>query len=183
MFHTSTLAFHSFRCSRYATWTYPRLWQRTLTDPPFQATTPVAVLVTTWIMGLAQPSMKTFGNVSIIVVGVIIASMGEIKFVLFGVLVQIAGILFEAIRLAMVQGLLSGSDFKMDPLVSLYYFAPACATMNFLAFLVLELPKMTMDDIARVGPVTLFANAGVAFMLNVAVVMLVSYLYYAICWR
>lgn len=73
----------------------------------------------------------------------------------------------------MVQGLLSGSEFKMDPLVSLYYFAPACASMNFVVFLFLELPKITSDDIARVGVVTLFANAGVAFALNVAVVMLV----------
>ncbi|KAF2102071.1 TPT-domain-containing protein [Rhizodiscina lignyota] len=139
-----------------------------------KATTPVAVLITTWFLGLAPPSMKTLGNVSIIVFGVIVASVGEIKFVLFGVLIQIAGILFEAIRLAMVQGLLSGSEFKMDPLVSLYYFAPACATMNFMVFLVMELPTITMEDITRVGYSTLFANASVAFALNVAVVLLIG---------
>lgn len=134
---------------------------------------PAAVLLTTWAMGLAPPSMKTLGNVSIIIFGIMIASVGEIKFVWFGVIIQIAGVLFEATRLAMVQGLLSGSEFKMDPLVSLYYFAPACATMNFLAFLVMELHKITMEDIYRVGLITLFTNAAVAFALNVAVVMLV----------
>src|SRR2546421_5390743 len=35
-----------------------------------QATTPVAVLLLTWILGVAPPNMKTLGNVSFIVIGV-----------------------------------------------------------------------------------------------------------------
>jgi len=81
---------------------------------------------------------------------------------------------FEALRLVMVQRLLSSADFKMDPLVSLYYFAPACATINGTFTLVMELPRMTMQDIYGVGILTLFANAFVAFLLNVSVVFLVS---------
>lgn len=61
----------------------------------------------------------------------------------------------------------------MDPLVSLYYFAPACMVMNGLATLVFEVPKMTMADIWGVGIGNLVANASVAFALNVAVVFLV----------
>ncbi len=41
--------------------------------------------------------------------------------------VQIGGILAEALRLVMVQRILSSPEFKMDPLVSIYYYAPACA--------------------------------------------------------
>ena len=118
--------------------------------------------------------MKTLGNVSFIVVGVVIASFGEIKFHLLGFLFQIGGITFEAIRLVMVQRLLSSSEFKMDPLVSLYYFAPACAAMNGVVTLFFELPRMTLDDIYRVGVFILLANAIVAFLLNVSVVFLVS---------
>lgn len=106
--------------------------------------------------------------------GVIIASFGEIKFHLLGFLFQIGGITFEAIRLVMVQRLLSSAEFKMDPLVSLYYFAPACAAMNFVVALFFEFPTMTMDDIYRVGVFILLANAMVAFLLNVSVVFLVS---------
>ena len=116
---------------------------------------------------------RTLGNVSIIVVGVVIASFGEIKFVLIGFLYQIGGIIFEAIRLTMVQRLLSSSEFKMDPLVSLYYFAPACAIMNFVAALFFEIPSLTMGDIYQVGILVLVANALVAFLLNVSVVFLV----------
>ncbi|KAJ9621569.1 hypothetical protein H2203_007056 [Taxawa tesnikishii (nom. ined.)] len=80
-----------------------------------KATTPVAVLLASWALGVAPPNLKTLGNVSIIVVGVVIASFGEIKFVLTGFLFQIGGIVFEAIRLTMVQRLLSSAEFKMDP--------------------------------------------------------------------
>jgi hypothetical protein len=134
---------------------------------------PVAVLLLSWAFGLAPPNMKTLGNVSIIVVGVVIASFGEIKFVLVGFLYQLGGIVFEAIRLTMVQRLLSSAEFKMDPLVSLYYFAPACAAMNGAVLLFTELPRMAMSDIYRVGVFTLLINAIVAFMLNISVVFLV----------
>lgn len=90
-----------------------------------KATTPVAVLLATWALGVAPANLKTLGNVSFIVIGVVIASFGEIKFVMTGFLFQVGGITFEAIRLVMVQRLLSSAEFKMDPLVSLYYFAPA----------------------------------------------------------
>ena len=117
--------------------------------------------------------MRTLFNVSFIVVGVVIASIGEIRFVFVGFLYQIGGIIFEATRLVMVQRLLSSSEFKMDPLVSLYYFAPVCAVMNGVAALFLEVPRITMDNVYDVGLFTLLANAMVAFLLNVSVVFLV----------
>ncbi|EME42489.1 hypothetical protein DOTSEDRAFT_73355 [Dothistroma septosporum NZE10] len=139
-----------------------------------KATTPVAVLIATWIFGVAPPNLKTLGNVSFIVIGVIIASYGEIKFVLTGFLFQVGGIIFEATRLVMVQRLLSSAEFKMDPLVSLYYFAPACAVMNGIVALVVEVPKMSLVDIEKVGYATLLVNAMIAFLLNVSVVFLIG---------
>lgn len=73
----------------------------------------------------------------------------------------------------MVQRLLSSSEFKMDPLVSLYYFAPACAVMNGLVALVVEVPRLTLQEVYDVGLFILLANAMVAFLLNVSVVLLV----------
>ncbi|KAH8726444.1 triose-phosphate transporter family-domain-containing protein [Phaeosphaeriaceae sp. PMI808] len=139
-----------------------------------KATTPVAVLIATWTLGVSPVNMKTLGNVSFIVIGVVIASLGEIKFVMTGFLFQVGGIIFEAVRLVMVQRLLSSAEFKMDPLVSLYYYAPACACMNGMVLLFTELPSLTMNDIYRVGGLTLFANALVAFLLNVSVVFLIG---------
>jgi hypothetical protein len=138
-----------------------------------KATMPVVTLLTTWAFGLAPPSLKTLGNVSFIVLGVIIASYGEVQFVLIGFLYQCGGILFEAMRLVMVQRLLSGAEFKMDPLVSLYYFAPVCACMNGVIALVVEVPRMTWAEVENVGILILIVNAMVAFLLNVSVVFLV----------
>ena len=106
-------------------------------------------------------------------IGVIIASFGEIKFVLTGFLYQLGGIVFEAMRLAMVQRLLSSAEFKMDPLVSFYYFAPICAIINGCVCIFTELPRLSLDQIANVGYGTLLLNAIVAFGLNVSVVFLV----------
>ncbi|KKO96973.1 hypothetical protein THAR02_10918 [Trichoderma harzianum] len=139
-----------------------------------KATTPVAVLISGWALGVSQPNLKQFLNVSAIVVGVIIASMGEIHFVVIGVAYQIAGVIFEALRLTMVQRLLSSADFKMDPLVSLYYFAPICAVMNGVVALIWEVPKVSMVEVYNVGFFTFFLNGLCAFMLNVSVVFLIG---------
>ncbi|EXJ83002.1 hypothetical protein A1O3_06819 [Capronia epimyces CBS 606.96] len=139
-----------------------------------KATMPVAVLLTTWAMGVAPPSLKTLGNVSFIVIGVVIASYGEIEFDLTGFLYQAGGITFEATRLVLVQRLLSSAEYKMDPLVSLYYFAPVCAVMNGITALFLEVPNMSMNTVYDVGIFLLIANAMVAFMLNVSVVFLIG---------
>jgi hypothetical protein len=117
--------------------------------------------------------LKTLGNVSFIVIGVMIATYGEIAFVLIGFLYQAGGLVFEAIRLTLVERLLSSAEFKMDPLVSLYYFAPVCAIMNGITSLIFEVPTMHMSDIYKVGFGVLLANAVVAFLLNVSVVFLV----------
>lgn len=87
---------------------------------------PVAVLLTTWSMRIEPINLNVLGNVSVIVLGIIIASYGEIAFVFVGFVFQAAGIVFESLRLALVQKILSSPEYKMDPLVSLYYFAPVC---------------------------------------------------------
>ena len=125
-------------------------------------------------MGVQKPDIRVLLNVSVIVLGVIIASIGEIKFVLIGVLFQIGGIVFEAIRLVMVERLLSSAEYKMDPLVSLYYFAPICAVMNFCTALVFEIPRIQLAEIYFVGVWNLLGNACLAFALNVSVVFLAS---------
>ncbi|KAH9908043.1 TPT-domain-containing protein [Xylariomycetidae sp. FL2044] len=139
-----------------------------------KATTPVAVLLSGWAMGLAPPNMKQLMNVSAIVVGVMIASFGEIKFVWIGFLYQLGGLLFEAIRLNLVQALLSSAEYKMDPLVSLYYFAPVCAAMNGVVALLWEVPKVSMAEVYNVGLFTFFLNGLCAFLLNVSVVFLIG---------
>ncbi|KAL8941412.1 MAG: hypothetical protein Q9216_002257 [Gyalolechia sp. 2 TL-2023] len=139
-----------------------------------QATTPVAVLLASWALGTEKANMTTLFKVSFIVIGVVIASFGEIEFVLIGFMFQLGGIVFEAIRLVLVQKLLSSAEYKMDPLVSLYYFAPVCAIMNFCVAAVLEIPRIKMAEVYHVGLPLFFVNACIAFALNVSVVFLIG---------
>jgi hypothetical protein len=73
----------------------------------------------------------------------------------------------------MIQILLSGEGQNMDPLVSLYYYAPVCAVMNWIVAMVTEMGTFQLEDVWRCGVFVLLANAGVAFCLNVASVFLV----------
>lgn len=117
-----------------------------------------------------------FLNVVVIVSGVAVASYGEVHIVWLGFLFQAGGIFAEALRLIMIQILLGGDGKNaMDPLVSLYYYAPVCAVMNFLIALGTEWPTFEIGAVWHAGVVVLIANAAVAFLLNVASVMLVSF--------
>ncbi|OAA56770.1 hypothetical protein ISF_07286 [Cordyceps fumosorosea ARSEF 2679] len=139
-----------------------------------KASNAVVTLLATWAFKIVPPNFNVLGNVSIIVFGVVIASLGEIKFHSLGFLFQVCGIIFEALRLVMVQRLLSSPEFKMDPMVSLYYYAPVCAAINGALMAVVELPSMTLADFSRVGIPLFIVNAIVAFLLNVSTVLLIG---------
>lgn len=78
---------------------------------------------------------------------------------------------FEASRLVMIQILLQG--LKMDPLVSLHYYAPVCAAIN-LAILPFTEGLEPFFHLREIGAMVLLSNAAVAFLLNVAAVFLVG---------
>ncbi len=78
---------------------------------------------------------------------------------------------FEASRLVTIEILLHG--LKMDPLVSLHYYAPVCAAINLLVLPLVE-GFEPFCELWRVWPLILFTNALVAFILNVAAVFLVG---------
>jgi len=136
-----------------------------------KAFTPVAILIISWISRIAEPNRKLAVIVFMISIGVALASHGELRFNLIGFITQAAAVAFEASRLVMIQILLHG--MKMDPLVSLHYYAPVCAVIN-LACLPFTEGLAPFYELARIGPLVLISNASVAFLLNVAAVFLVG---------
>ncbi|KAJ3114515.1 hypothetical protein HK100_001640 [Physocladia obscura] len=137
-----------------------------------KATTPVAVLLVGYALRIEKTDYLILAKVSAIVLGVIIASYGEIDFVLIGFVFQVLGIATEATRLVMVQQLLK--DYKMDPMVSLYHFAPVCAVMNAVACIVVEGKSLSLEYFNRVGLPILLLNCSVALALNISVVFLIG---------
>ncbi|KAE8441564.1 hypothetical protein EG329_004683 [Mollisiaceae sp. DMI_Dod_QoI] len=139
-----------------------------------KASAPAAVLLTSWLFHVANPNLTILINVVVIVFGVTLASYGEVQFVWLGFIYQAGGIFAEAIRLIMIQILLSGEGQNLDPLVSLYYYAPVCTVMNFIVALATEWNSFRIEDVWRVGILILVLNAAVAFLLNVASVFLIG---------
>ncbi|KAF5606791.1 triose phosphate 3-phosphoglycerate phosphate translocator [Fusarium subglutinans] len=139
-----------------------------------KSTGPVCTLVASWMWGVAQPDSKTFGNIMLIVAGVAISSFGEIEFSWWGFLFQMCGTIAEAVRIVMIQVMLSAEGLRMDPLVGLYYFAPVCTLMNMFVVLFSEGPRFKWEDAAQAGYGVLLANACLAFFLNVISVFLIG---------
>lgn len=84
------------------------------------------------------------------------------------------GVVFEAFRLALIQKILKDDKYKMDPLVSLYYFAPCCAGMICMMGVALEWKEIRWEDVGAVGAGVWILNGAVAMGLNVAGVLLVT---------
>jgi len=131
-----------------------------------KASAPGIVLLTSWLWGLASPSCGQVINILCIMAGVAMASAGALDFSWLGVLFQAGSLVFEAVRVVMIQAMLSGRDMAMDPLVGLYYYAPVCAAMNLAIACVVELPRFQVQDLERVGWPLLLLSGVVAFMLS-----------------
>ncbi|KAK9467167.1 triose-phosphate transporter family-domain-containing protein [Lipomyces arxii] len=157
-----------------------------------KATSPVAVFIVSYVLNQESFRLDVLANLWIIVLGVVIASFGEISFSVFGVMIELGGIMFEALRLVMMNRLLHSPDGgeekdaktynskkgigkPMDPLVCLYHFAPICAVANMALFLLSdERTELSFAALGQLGVSKLLLNAVGAFMLNVSVVFLIG---------
>jgi drug/metabolite transporter (DMT)-like permease len=138
-----------------------------------KAFVPVAILLISWTFRIQEPNRKLGLIVLMISLGVAITSHGERHFNMIGFIIQAAAVVFEASRLVMIQVLLHG--LKMDPIVSLHYYAPVCAMINLLVIPFTEgfAPFLAIME-GQISPFVLISNAMVAFLLNVAAVFLVG---------
>ncbi|KAF5257831.1 hypothetical protein FOXYS1_11620 [Fusarium oxysporum] len=131
-----------------------------------KAASPFTVLLVQWMFGLANPTRTQIINILIIVFGVAIASAGTLEFSFIGFFFQLGGLGFEAVRVVLIEVLLSRQGLKMDAMTGLYYSAPVVAVLNLLSAAIIELPHFNMADLHRVGFLVLLLNAAVAFTLS-----------------
>jgi len=124
--------------------------------------------------GMEKLTRVTTLNMVIIAVGVAIAAYGEIDFVWIGVIEQLSALLFEAMRLMLVQVLITKQGYGMNPIQSLYYVSPACAACLALPFAFVELPEIMNDYGLVIDYPMLVLNALTAFALNLAVFLLIG---------
>ncbi|OKP12407.1 hypothetical protein PENSUB_2143 [Penicillium subrubescens] len=102
---------------------------------------------------LYRINLSIFATICVICAGVFVSSYGEMQFNILGIIIQCAGIVCEAIRLALSEVLLSPSGIKMDPLTALYHFAPVCMIFCLMAAAAVEGPRTIFESIeAHVFP-------------------------------
>jgi len=119
-----------------------------------------------------EPSVRVLFTVVVIVFGVAISSLGELRFVLVGFLIQGAAVIFEAYKNALQQLLLTGQT-RMSSMTLLYYFAPACTGINAFWVLVFELKGLQQEGTGGISPRIWLANGFLCFALNIASVTVV----------
>ena len=86
-----------------------------------KASTPVAVLLCSFAFGLEKPTVKLAGFIVLISAGISTACANEIDMSFMGVAVQMGAVAAEALRLCLVNLLLTSKGLRLSSLATLYY--------------------------------------------------------------
>jgi uncharacterized membrane protein len=126
------------------------------------------------LLGTEKFSSSVTANMLLIAFGVLVCAFGELNLVVKGLITQLAALAFEASRLTLVQILINSQGLNMNPLQSLYYISPACLACLSVPFVLVEVGPMMADTSLNFYPSVFLANAMAAFILNLAVFLLIG---------
>lgn len=85
---------------------------------------PVAVFFLGAAAGLEAMSCKMFSIMSVISIGVVVASYGEISISWVGVVYQMGGVVGEASRLIFMEIFVKKKGVRLNPISMMYYVSP-----------------------------------------------------------
>ncbi|MCO5228475.1 MAG: hypothetical protein M9934_09325 [Thermomicrobiales bacterium] len=138
-----------------------------------KALTPLVTLGVTAALGVEAATMRQAAVVGVMCLGVVVASYGELRWNSAGVAFQVTSVVAEGARLVVTQILLQKHLPKSNPLVSLSIFAPPCFALLAPIAATFEGGALTALALQPVA-IAVAANTLTAFVLNVAVVVLVT---------
>ncbi|GMH10836.1 hypothetical protein Nepgr_012677 [Nepenthes gracilis] len=139
-----------------------------------KALMPVAVYSIGVALKRDQFKSNTMLNMVSISLGVAIAAYGEARFDLWGVILQLGAVCFEATRLVLIQILLNSKGIQLNPITSLYYVAPCCLLSLTIPWLFVEFPVLREKSSFHFDFLVFGTNSVCAFALNLAVFLLVG---------
>ncbi|CAN1325194.1 Probable sugar phosphate/phosphate translocator At5g25400 [Linum perenne] len=139
-----------------------------------KALMPVAVYSIGVIFKRDAFKTDTMANMLSISLGVAIAAYGEARFDVWGVLLQLGAVAFEATRLVLIQILLTSKGITLNPITSLYYVAPCCLAFLFIPWIFVEYPVLKETSSFHLDFAIFGTNSFCAFALNLAVFLLVG---------
>ena len=129
--------------------------------------TPVVTLMVQQVAGQAAPKLPTLLSVLMISVGTAIASYGELHLNWTGVVIMLASVYSEALRLMLTQRMLTHKRFHV--LVGLYHLAPTSAFFLAVLAAAVEAPLMNFAKLRAELPGSaplLVAAFSLAFLVN-----------------
>ena len=162
-----------------------------------KATTPIVVLLLSFIFNMEKLTWSYFSIICLISLGIMVASFHELNFHITGFFYQAIAIFCEGTRLVLTNKLLS--SYKLDPLSSLYYIAPVTSLFLLMFGLSFETYGTLLSHLPILGLVVffkkimficlfiylfiylfigwkmLFLNCIIAFSLNLSVVFLIKH--------
>ncbi|KAJ4890619.1 putative sugar phosphate/phosphate translocator [Raphanus sativus] len=139
-----------------------------------KALMPVAVYSIGVLLKKESFKSRTMTNMLSISFGVAIAAYGEAKFDVWGVVLQLGAVAFEATRLVLIQILLTSKGINLNPITSLYYVAPCCLVFLSVPWIFVEFPVLKETSSFHFDFVIFGTNSVCAFALNLAVFLLVG---------
>lgn len=125
-------------------------------------------------LGTEAWSKERMLNLIVVVGGVLIATYGEVAFVMTGVVCQVISLFSEALRLTLVQRLVQNDDIKLNPIATMYYVSPICFIALLIPLATMEAGRLMMHDWSRTPASLVIASAVGAFALNCSVYLLVG---------
>jgi hypothetical protein len=110
-----------------------------------KALAPVYILILLSACSLKTPSRNAIYSVIVISLGTAVASIGEVHFSPGGVTFQILADLLEAVKIVLIQIILSGDRFSVSDLI--FYVTPVTGTFQLLLISILERKAFTDSNI------------------------------------
>lgn len=124
--------------------------------------------------GVEEFNIKLLLCVMGVGLGVCVASLGEVEFVMTGFLIAVVGLVTEAARLVLTQRLLQGQDIKFNAITGNYYTAPIAFCALAVPFFYFEYERwMDTVDLEEVG-LHIIMNGLLAALLNISVFVVLT---------
>jgi hypothetical protein len=139
-----------------------------------KAWTPACVYASGCLMGTQKWSIPIVKCLSVITVGLMITSAGELKFHLLGFVLQAVALISEGLRLNFLEIRLKTQGYKLNPLTSVQVFAPMVGSVLLVAAVLFDRDAFDLPKIEAIGKYVFVANGLLAFALNLVIYLAIQ---------
>eukprot|EP00669_Euglena_mutabilis_P005104 TRINITY_DN1647_c0_g1_i2.p1 TRINITY_DN1647_c0_g1~~TRINITY_DN1647_c0_g1_i2.p1 ORF type:complete len:373 (+),score=171.61 TRINITY_DN1647_c0_g1_i2:94-1119(+) len=140
-----------------------------------KACLPVLVLFVSVAFGVAKFERHLLWSILVISIGVVLVTEGQVDMSLPGLILQSVSLVFESIRLVMIEVLLKQKGIQLNPITTLFYVAPVtllCISVPAAVFEFDNLDKIV--SMVTGNPLIFLLNCSLAFLLNLAVFLIIG---------